>query len=185
MSDQQPDREWREMRRQERDERHGHVWRPGGSWLVGIILIGLGAIFLAQNFGYPIPHNWWALFLLLPEEFDFVEPKHDVPVKHQLRFCAQDCGSEPTAVMPSINKINEEIAKLADGRTIRYLNINDKLADNDGKLFGGMTTDRLHLSERGYQAWADALKPLLKELLGPPSKGDLAPPPTGDPSAKK
>src|SRR5580704_15125333 len=66
MSDQQPDRDWREMRRQERDERHAHMWRPGGSWLVGIILIGLGAIFLAQNFGYPLPNNWWALFLLLP-----------------------------------------------------------------------------------------------------------------------
>lgn len=94
-------------------------------------------------------------------------------------------AARPLAVIPSINKINEGIAKLADGNTIRYLNINDKLADNDGKLYEGMTTDRLHLSEKGYQAWADALKPLLKELLGPPSKEDHAPPPTGDPSARK
>jgi hypothetical protein len=45
--------------------------------------------------------------------------------------------------------------------------------------------DRLHLSAKGYQVWADALKPLLKELLGPPAKKDLAPPPTGDPSARR
>jgi lysophospholipase L1-like esterase len=94
-------------------------------------------------------------------------------------------GPKPTAVMPAINKINERITRLADGKSIRYLNINDKLADRHGKLFKGMTTDRLHLSERGYQVWADGLKPLLKELLGPAGKEDHAPPPTGDPSARK
>jgi hypothetical protein len=41
-------------------------WSGGGSWVAGLILIALGLIFLAQNFGYPIPHNWWALFILLP-----------------------------------------------------------------------------------------------------------------------
>jgi hypothetical protein len=77
------------------------------------------------------------------------------------------------------------IAKLADGKTIRYLNINDRLADKDGKLLEGMTRDRLHLSLKGYQVWADALKPLFRELLGPPAKEDHAPPPTGDPSAAR
>jgi lysophospholipase L1-like esterase len=94
-------------------------------------------------------------------------------------------GAKPTAVMPSINNINEHIAKFADGKTIRYLNINDKLADKDGKLLEGMSEDRLHLSVKGYQVWADALKPLLTELLGPLAKEDHAPPPTGDPSAAK
>ncbi len=63
------------------------------------------------------------------------------------------------------------------------MNINDKLADKDGKLLEGMSPDRLHLSAKGYQVWADALKPILSELLGPPAKQDLAPPPTGDPRA--
>ncbi|MDM7996850.1 MAG: GDSL-type esterase/lipase family protein [Acidobacteriota bacterium] len=88
------------------------------------------------------------------------------------------------ALMPVIHKINAGLAQLADGRKIRYLNINDKLADGEGRLFEGMTTDRLHLSVKGYQVWADALKPIFTELLGPPSKDDQAPPPTGDPSAK-
>src|SRR5205823_13774128 len=94
-------------------------------------------------------------------------------------------GSKPAAVMASVNKINEQIATFADGKTIRYLNINDKLADKDGKLLEGITVDRLHLSVKGYQVWADALKPVLMELLGPPAKEDQAPPPTGDPSANK
>jgi lysophospholipase L1-like esterase len=94
-------------------------------------------------------------------------------------------GADPTAVIPSINRINQRIAKLADGKSIRYLNINDKLADKNGKLRAGLTVDRLHLSRKGYQIWADALKPLFTELLGPPAKDDHAPPPTGDPNAAK
>jgi lysophospholipase L1-like esterase len=82
----------------------------------------------------------------------------------------------------TINKVNERVAKLADGKKVRYLNINDKLADKDGKLLEGMSPDGLHLSVKGYQVWADALKPYLTELLGKPAKEDLAPPPTGDPS---
>lgn len=89
------------------------------------------------------------------------------------------------AVMPIINKINDNIAKLADGKKIRYVNINDKLADSDGKLFEGMASrDGLHLDVKGYQVWGDALKPVFIELLGQPAKEDHAPPPTGDPGIK-
>ena len=74
------------------------------------------------------------------------------------------------------------IAKLADGKHIRFLNVNNRLADKDGKLFDGMMADRLHPTVRGYQVWADGLRPILTELLGPPTQTDHAPPPTGDPS---
>jgi len=51
--------------------------------------------------------------------------------------------------------------------------------------FDGMMADGLHPTAAAYQIWADALKPILRELLGPPSTVDLAPPPTGDPAAAK
>ena len=89
------------------------------------------------------------------------------------------------AVMPIINRVNESLATVADGKQVRYLNINDKLADANGKLHVGMTVDSLHLDVKGYQIWADALKPIFHELLGPPAKEDHAPPPTGDPSAAR
>jgi cephalosporin-C deacetylase-like acetyl esterase/lysophospholipase L1-like esterase len=94
-----------------------------------------------------------------------------------------DVADNPTGVMPVINGVNANIARFTDGKKIRYLNINDKLADKDGKLYDGMAVDKLHLTLKGYQIWADALKPILTELLGPPAKEDHAPPPTGDPSA--
>jgi lysophospholipase L1-like esterase len=90
------------------------------------------------------------------------------------------------AVMPLIEHINRNLAALADGKKIRYLDVNDKLADKEGRLFAGMmNADKLHPALPGYQVWADALKPLFRELLGPSSKEDHAPPPTGDPSARK
>jgi len=40
-----------------------------GGWIPGIVLIGLGLIFLAQEyFGYQL-RNWWALFILIPAFF--------------------------------------------------------------------------------------------------------------------
>jgi lysophospholipase L1-like esterase len=90
------------------------------------------------------------------------------------------------AVMPMIDRINEQLARLADGSRVRFLDVNDQLADSEGRLFDGvMNEDKLHPTIKGYQIWADALKPILRELLGPPGTTDLAPPPTGDPSAAR
>lgn len=94
--------------------------------------------------------------------------------------------NDNTAVVPTINKINANLAKMADGGKIRFLNVNGKLANADGVLYEGMmNNDKLHPALKGYQVWADALKPILTELLGPPAKEDHAPPPTGDPSASR
>lgn len=79
--------------------------------------------------------------------------------------------------MPVIGRINRNLSKIADGQKVRYLNINDKLADDDGRLFDGMmnASDKLHPTIKAYQIWADALKPVLSELLGPPAAVEVAP----------
>jgi lysophospholipase L1-like esterase len=88
------------------------------------------------------------------------------------------------AVLSTIDKINDNLSRLSGPKT-RYLNINDKLADKNGTLFDGMmNADKLHPAIKGYQIWADALKPIFQELLGPPAKQDHAPAPTGDPGAR-
>jgi len=94
--------------------------------------------------------------------------------------------NDSMAVMPEIDRINRNLAVMADGVRVRYLNVNDRLADRQGRLFDGMMheRDKLHPTLKAYQVWADALKPLLTQLLGPPAATDLAPPPTGDPSAR-
>lgn len=89
-----------------------------------------------------------------------------------------------TAVAGVIDRINERIARMADGKRVRYLNINGKLADAEGRLLEGVTVDRLHLSVKGYQIWADALRPVLEEVLGARAATDHAPAATGDPGVK-
>jgi lysophospholipase L1-like esterase len=91
------------------------------------------------------------------------------------------------AVMPTINRINQKLARFADGTRVRFLSINDRLTDSEGKLLDDVLNarDGLHPTIKGYQIWADALKPIFRELLGPPGTTDLAPPPTGDPGAAR
>jgi len=91
------------------------------------------------------------------------------------------------AVMPTINRINQQLASFADGRRVRFVDINDRLADANGTVVAGVLNerDKLHPTLAGYQIWADTLKPIFRDLLGPPAAIDLAPPPTGDPSASR
>lgn len=57
----------REARRQRRAERLADPSR-GGTWITGLILILLGAMFLMRTMGtFDLPfQNWWALFILIP-----------------------------------------------------------------------------------------------------------------------
>lgn len=88
-------------------------------------------------------------------------------------------------VMPVIRAANAGIERLADGKTVRYITLEKDLADAQGNLLEGMSNDGLHLTVKAYQQWANALKPIFRQVLGPPAAQDRAPAPTGDPSASK
>lgn len=91
--------------------------------------------------------------------------------------------NDDPAAKTTLDHINANLAMLADGKSVRFLDVNPKLADASGVLFEGMMADGLHPSLKGYEVWATGLKPILTEVLGPPAATDHAPPPTGDPSA--
>jgi lysophospholipase L1-like esterase len=131
-------------------------WEPGDESKVRDVTRGLSAIVAACRKRAP------AATIVLTAIF----PRNDNP-----------------AVMPTIDRINANLATMADGKSVRFLDVNSKLADAKGTLFEGMTVDGLHPSLKGYEVWAAGLQPILAELLGPPAANDHAPPPTGDPSA--
>ena len=55
-----------EARRQRREQRRADPSR-GDAWIIGIILILLGGLFLMRTMGTDVPlTNWWALFILIP-----------------------------------------------------------------------------------------------------------------------
>src|ERR1043166_3157127 len=64
-----------------------------------------------------------------------------------------------------IKEINAQIAKLDDGKMIKYLDIGDKFLDADGNLPKDIMPDALHPNAKGYQIWADAMDPTLQALL--------------------
>ena len=77
-------------------------------------------------------------------------------------------GEKPTPTRDKLKRVNEIIAKLDDGgKTVKYLDIGDKFLppSADGILSKEIMPDFLHLSPKGYQIWADAVKGPIKELL--------------------
>lgn len=61
---------------------------------------------------------------------------------------------------------NTIFQKVADGRMIRYVDIGDRLVNRDGTISQKVMPDFLHLSPRGYGLWAEAIEPVMKDLLG-------------------
>jgi lysophospholipase L1-like esterase len=63
-----------------------------------------------------------------------------------------------------VNAVNALLAKWDDGLNVRYLDLGDKLAP-DGKVTQEIYSDGLHLNSKGYQIWAEAMTPLLNEMM--------------------
>ena len=65
-----------------------------------------------------------------------------------------------------ILQVNQALAKLDDGKMIRYVDFGSRLIENDGSISTSMMRDYLHLTEAGYEIWGAAIEPVLKEMLG-------------------
>lgn len=68
-------------------------------------------------------------------------------------------------VDPRPAEINRLIEKLADGKTVTYLDISKSFLDPDGKIPRSLMPDFLHLSDEAYRCWAEAMEPTLWALM--------------------
>ena len=76
-------------------------------------------------------------------------------------------GMSPTdPYREQIKTVNDTISKLGDGRNVRYLDIGEKFLAEDGTLTKEVMPDALHPSPKGYQIWADAIDPVIQEMIG-------------------
>jgi lysophospholipase L1-like esterase len=64
-----------------------------------------------------------------------------------------------------IQEVNKGLAKLDDGKKVRYLDAGEKFLDKAGDLSELLMPDGLHPSAEGYAAWAEAIKAPLEEML--------------------
>lgn len=73
------------------------------------------------------------------------------------------CGPDLSAPLRKRQEeINEHLRRLKLPRTT-ILSINDRLLNPDGTFREGMFKDKVHLTAKDYQAWAEALMPLLNK----------------------
>ncbi len=63
-------------------------------------------------------------------------------------------------------KANAIIAKLADDKTVFYLDIGPKFLAADGTLSKDIMPDLLHPNQKGYEIWAEAIEPTVAHLMG-------------------
>jgi len=74
-------------------------------------------------------------------------------------------GQPQDALRAKNDKTNELLAKLHDGKAVRFLEIGAKFLGADRRISSEIMYDSLHLSAKGYALWAEAILPSLKELL--------------------
>jgi lysophospholipase L1-like esterase len=65
------------------------------------------------------------------------------------------------------DRANRLVSQLADGKTIVVLDINQNFLDNNNVLTRQIMPDLLHLSEKGYQIWAESMLPTLEKMIEP------------------
>lgn len=154
-------------------DRTEHVlWRiTEGKELIGIdpkvIVLMIGT----NNFGSNTADEIAAGVTAIVAEFRKQEPQAKVLLLGVFPRSAQP-GREIQAdvvtaanLHPKSKEVNAKIAKLADGKNVKYLDIGAKFLNAKGDLEKAVMPDYLHLSPAGYKAWADAIEGPVSELL--------------------
>jgi lysophospholipase L1-like esterase len=74
-------------------------------------------------------------------------------------------GEKSDPIREQVKAVNAGIARLDDGRKVKFLDIGEKFLEPDGTLSRSLFPDLLHPDQRGYQIWADAMEPALSQML--------------------
>jgi lysophospholipase L1-like esterase len=147
------------------DTTQGVLWRMQNGELEGfktkLIVLMLGTNNISRNPVDEIADG----DRLIVEEFKKRQPQAKVLVLGIFPRNNMRQPEQTPAIRASIQEINSRLARLADNKQVFYMDIGDKFLTSDGTLTTEIMPDGLHPSEKGYQVWADAMLPRVKELM--------------------
>lgn len=75
-------------------------------------------------------------------------------------------GEHPNPQRDKVAEASRLASRIADGKTVYYLDIGARFVGPDGTISQEIMPDFLHLTPRGYELWAEAIEPTLVQLLG-------------------
>jgi lysophospholipase L1-like esterase len=146
------------------DQTEHVLWRIANGELDGISPKVVVLMIGTNNIGYPADQ-------IAAADTKIVEQIHaKLPDTKLLLLGIFPRGADPTntgtaGMREKIKTVNLALAKLDDGSKTRYLDIGDKFLTPEGALGKDIMPDALHPNAKGYQIWADAMRPLLDEML--------------------
>jgi len=142
----------------------GHVlWRlthgslQGISPGVAVVLVGVNNAYRRGNSAAQIAAGIRSIVVLLRKR---------LPRTKVLLLGIFPSGARPGRFRQKTSAINTRIARLADGKSVHYLDIGAKFLGRNGHISREVMSDYLHLTEKGYDIWATAMEPTLRRLLG-------------------
>ena len=119
------------------------------------ILIG------ANDFG----QNRSVEYVVRSIEYFLAMVRQDVPGSRTLVQSIMPRGREYSS---DIQDANRHLRQYAQNVHAQYLDLWPAMATEDGELRPELTTDRLHLTPEGYEAWLGELRPALERLRDAP-----------------
>ena len=148
-------------------DRTQHVlWRLQNGEFDGItpkvVMLMIGTNNIGQAQGAEPPESAAAGVKAILKEIHGKSPKTKV-----LLLAVFPRGEKPDdAKRKAVQAINAEISKLDDGgKTVQFLDLGPKFLHPDGTIPKETMPDFLHLTPKGYEIWADAVKEPIAKLL--------------------
>ena len=90
----------------------------------------------------------------------FIQEKQSnaiIYIEANLHVTAERSNKDKTINNININKINNEISKLADNEKIFFIDVNEKFDDENENLSSNYTYDNVHIYAKYYKEWSDWL----------------------------
>lgn len=112
--------------------------------------------------------NTDTLFNYYREIVNFWKEKKKIPVVNMLLYIAPKAGitfpfrKDYQSINDSVFKLNAKLLNFVNEYKLDFIDLNNSVSDTSQRLLlNDFTTDGVHLTEEGYQKWANSIKPIL------------------------